>query len=223
MSENKKFRYSVSKLNTYNQCPALYKRCVIDGITTPRNIKAARGSFIHKLLEHYPDIDNIVEDGLSESDMIAARKDFERIINTTNALTLINNSVAKETVILFDENFNVVEEEDSANFKGIIDLIVEKDGKYANVDWKTGKSEVNKLQLETYAVWTIKKFNLDEVASSYFYVDLNNKKNFVVKREEVPSIIKKLKDNISIIESDVNFMPKFNQNCRYCIFFNECR
>lgn len=215
-------RYSVSKLNTYINCPKLFKFCIIDRRTTIKNSRMARGSYIHGLLEKYPDIDSVDKGELSEAEAFAALLDFKNMIKNTNLLEFLKIAIAREQVILFDKEFNITDNQEIAKFKGVIDLIGKVKDRYLNLDWKTGKSKVDRFQLEMYAAWSIKKFNLDSISSSYFYVDLNKKENFVVNKSEVELVIEKAKRIIKEIESDEKFLPKRNPNCKYCDFFNEC-
>ena len=215
-------RYSVSKLNTYLCCPKLFKFCIIDNRTTIKNSRMARGSYIHALLEKYPNIDSVDKGELSEAEAFTALQDFKNMIKNTNILEFLKIGISREQIILFDEEFNITENQDIAKFKGVIDLVGKVKDKYLNLDWKTGKSKVDRFQLEMYAAWTIKKYNLDSISASYFYVDLNKKENFIVNKSEVEPVIEKAKNIIKEIESDVKFLPKRNNNCKYCNFFNEC-
>jgi hypothetical protein len=200
--------WSLSKLKTYEQCPAKYKYQHIDKLATPQGAAAARGTAIHQDIELFllgttpslPDSLSIYHSwltGLKGKEMYPEHK----------------VGLGKDwTPIEFDSP--------DVWLRSVLDLKV-LDGNEAYVyDWKTGKVYPDHVDQKTlYTITTFAEHpNLTQVTAMHVYVDLGKNTQVTYHRDQAEQMKQLWQMRINRLEGDTSFLPRPDYGCRWCQF-----
>lgn len=218
--------YSYSRISTYLSCPFAYKKHYVDKISYASGEAANLGTYVHENIRAVLQGEETPFVNLQ----ISSLKDAQRFFDNGNLVLGFLDSkfdienIESEQDVWVDENFNLVDPNSEQGFlRGIIDLVIEeKNGNLIVLDWKTGRSEPDTLQLYIYAILTKAKYGKypDEVG----FIKLRTKEITISKIDTdiIDSVKKYLKELIKIIESDTEFKPKVGQHCSYCQVIHAC-
>ena len=224
--------YSVSKIGAFKKCPMSFKLNYIDGIRRYNASKATvRGSYLHDLLEHYPDIDKakispVIEyNHLNPNDTV----DIHECIKVYEKFTL--STVFKNLPQLVRElDFSI---------PSLIDLDVSGDF-YNNdavlrgsadgfndehrliIDYKSGKdNSLNKtfglLQAQVYALamFASDQDNLEPVTVRFLFIEHNTSLEHVIEFE---GLINAIARELKPIETATEFNCKVTALCDWCVY-----
>lgn len=95
------------------------------------------------------------------------------------------------------------------------------------VDWKTGNSEADDLQLKLYALagWIkySKGYNIDVVETRFFYLEQNGKSPAQYwNKESLVAVLAFVEEKAKTYLNRKEFPKTPNKYCSYCPFLNEC-
>lgn len=203
--------FSYSKLSTFLSCPRRFKYQYIDRIETPRPEHFTRGSYIHDILEHYPN---------------KTCPEVDKFINSEvgkKYLNILTDKTAREVRFGYDDAFNLIKYSKQAMLNGIIDLIYIKDNIVHLVDWKTGRAKTEEeqdwSQLETYAIAFLDRY---DVEIAYVYIDACTENKRLLTKDLRSTILNKVYSNIMRVEACKNYRCNITWQCEYCQFNNIC-
>lgn len=234
-----KNKYSVSKINAFKQCKKLYKLRYLDKIKTEGKPKALeKGDLIHRLIEHYlktskkPKIDDFEKDMnvLSNKDIESCSEIIDKF-EVSNMYKVLKSLPYKKYI---ENKFFLNSKLEPCDytgyiFSGKIDYyIINKEKRIGlNIDWKTGGKSMDKypldvLQLNTYSLWLIQKYNLLGVKSKYYYVEYDKTAESIFTTDNVSDFKACLMGDIMTIENCSNFEPTLSELCNYCEYSEIC-
>ena len=225
--------YSFSKINSFEACPYKFKLSYIDKISTwTPNLATERGSYIDLLLENYTKskptefkFNMITPEIKEECDAI-----FENFKNSELGMYFFDDSFEIEAEVSFgvkyvDKKMATCEYKDKeALFRGKIDHFMKRGDKVIVADWKTGKvtNFPAPLQLVMYAVWIFLEYDeVQEIETYFVYVEHNDYKKYVFKRDHFNALLKKSIEKIYNIEKTEEYKKKESKLCDYCDFMKE--
>ena len=122
----------------------------------------------------------------------------------------LNEDRTMETVNYFDK---------SATIRGKVDQISEHNGTIHILDWKSGSvpKEINDKQVKLYAWWyMLNNPTIDEVTTTFVYVEHNKEKTATYKRSEMPEFKQMYGSQLKEIEIEVKFERKESYLCKWC-------
>lgn len=220
--------YSFSKINLYEQCPLKFKFNYIDKLGTfYPNLATERGSFIHTLLENHTK-----EKKTKFKFLIATEEEQKDCFNIF--VEFLDSDLGKKYMVndaKAELNFGMKKTktglevckygDKQALFRGKIDHSILEEYKMHLADWKTGKVSFfpAPLQLMMYMVWAFYKYpELEEVITSFVYVEHLQEKEYKFTREHLNPSIMKILGKILNIEKDTTFLKKEGPLCNFCDF-----
>lgn len=205
--------YSVTKIQTFNDCKNRYKLSYIDKVEQSVNEAFIKGRKIHKSLET-----------LDESD------DFVKYFFNTNLGSkykdVIINAQKEVRIGLDFKNGKIIPCVYSKEclFGGVIDVL------YNNIilDYKTGryKEKQDYIQLMYYAVWLFLNSDYDSVTVSYLYVEHDKENTTTLYRKDLNALLKHLVSNIiNIRKYEENPVEVYNPSwkCEWCSVRKHCK
>jgi len=215
--------YSVSRILEYDRCPR---------------------RFYFKYVEQLPEIiENTGFFGAKVHEAIAAamrgRSDWEEILADLpydeleeakiKVLTAIKRSkelgkvVGVETKFALTEDMNFTDfDSEDAWFRGVIDLITQKNGYLAIWDWKTGHSKPSRFQITIYAWAVMNLLKRPVTKAGYILLTSNDVLEFDLTDEDFHLVETKLRKLINRIENDDEFSPTPGMHCAYCSYVAQC-
>lgn len=217
--------YSYSRISTYLQCPRRFFFKYIEGYSEPPTEAMEFGKLVHETVSsviEYKDYPDSFYD-LNEKDQAVVDKMLDTALNFRRNIGIIYE-YGCEIGFGLDKNLETVDfASQEAIFRGVIDYLILFDDfdKYAKllVDWKTGYSQPDKLQLEFYSL--VFKDDIPKKAVKGAFVNLRTGKVEIVEpRENITEIFW---NTIETIENDEAFEPKEGSWCKYCAFKDICK
>ena len=196
--------YSYSQIKSYLYCPRRYKYQYIDQLLDKSSDILESGIAVHEAIAK--DDPAIVANSFEDYVMYLNAKDYLRFVKP----------IAFEVKLGITENFEPAPFEE-AWFRGIIDVIYEG----GLLDWKTGQSKPDALQLLLNATLArINGYEINEIV--YVYLHSNTSSTSPFTDNMLESTKQMLKEYIEKIENDTEFIPKPSHKCYYCPFAETC-
>ena len=210
--------WSISRLNTYSQCPFKFKLTAIDRIKEPSSPAMERGSAIHKEAELY------LKGDLTElpTSLALVAEEFEELKKL---------GAQSELEVTFTKDWGITGWFDADAWCRIkIDAMAMQDGTIRIIDFKTGKykpddNEAYEQQLELYALAALTLYpDIAKVSAELLFVDSGNHvgtKQDSYTHAMLPALRTKWEGKVSPMFVDTMFSPRLNQYCRWCHFRKE--
>jgi hypothetical protein len=210
--------WSISRLNTYTQCPLKFKLTAIDKLKEPGSVAMDRGAAIHKEAEWYL---NGLTAEIPES-LKLMTEEFE----------VIKGLGAKaELEVTFTKDWGITGWFDADAWCRIkIDAMVLDKDTIRIIDFKTGKFRPNEndayeAQLELYALAALTLYpDVDHVSAELWFLDsgdLIGTKHGSYSHKDVPELRTKWETKVTPMFVDTMFAPRLNQYCKWCHFRKE--
>lgn len=110
------------------------------------------------------------------------------------------------------------------SFNGFVDLIYKIDDKIKLIDWKTGKKQSKKdnLQLRIYALILYKLYNYDISEIKYAFIKDETENVLEIDQKVIEETEKELLMIITNILETKEFKKCFSNNCRFCNMKKYC-
>lgn len=209
--------WSLSRFNTYEQCPALAKYKFIDKRSEPSAPAMERGGAIHKLAESFVrDKQEILPDELA--------------LFTEEFAEMQQAKCEVELQLCFNKHWQQIDWFSQAAYCRIkIDAIIfdETMTTARVIDHKTGKFKVSDgymLQLDLYALGTFLAYpTIQIVKPALWYLDAGEifppaNEAITYRREQVSDLKASWDDRVTPMLSDTTFAALPNSGCRWCNF-----
>ena len=232
---------SKSKVNSYMQCPRLFRFTYIDKLERPEPKEDSPlkiGTDVHTIFETLFK-ENDFEDlkDLTGQELEAIMLEYPNADKYTDHIHNFSKFIRRK----IREGYKVKEVELYARnevfgIHGYIDLILERDGKLTVIDYKTGKKAKPitdyELELCYYALLVQEHYNMDvEFVGIYFskvnqtrfasFIDEPDNKGAWISQEDVEAAFKYLFTVHKKVEAG-EFPFKKNFFCKTCDFKDEC-
>ncbi len=207
--------YSISRLNTFNECKYAYNKTYNEGDRGKDNIYSIAGSSIHDVLENIyndkatkDDLIKAYEGTMKKCEMFGIKFPTEQIENNWKAdMGHFVYNFEKINLRAITEQFILFEILPGIWVQGYIDAIFADSCKLLIIDWKSSSEfKGNKLleagrQLALYklAIEELTGRKVDEVAwfmMKYVYVKYGNKQKMCARRKWVKDISNLLKTDL---------------------------
>jgi hypothetical protein len=200
-------RYSYSSIKKYLECPAAFKYRYILKLPEPTSAAMDRGTRLHKLAEDYMNADFSVPVPYALKKIgISLYQMRQRHYQT-------------ESTWLVDHEWNLVEDENKAMLKAVIDIHrLDKDVLRIH-DYKSGREyPSHRDQLELYSAIGLCIYpDAKRVESSAIYIDTGHEgSQRSIIREMLPHILQRWDRDIGRMESDTEFSPTPGGHCERC-------
>lgn len=191
-------KLSYSALDAYTKCPRYFKRRYIDkAIPFVPNPASERGRRIHEDLEaavlQGTDPGVWTPEGLLDA-VRGADGEAEAKLGMT---------AAGAPCGFFDRG---------VKFRGAIDVLMGRPGRYILLDWKTGKVRPDDLQADSYAALLRAGDPGAAVLFVWVYVDQRTTR----KREVPQDAGDRIRRMIAVVEEDTRHIPRTSWYCRFC-------
>jgi RecB family exonuclease len=199
-------RHSASSLETWQNCPRLWKAKYVDKVVPYVEHPAAkRGIEIHEKLE------NAVKSGHAPADVWTPQGLIAQ---------LHRKGAQAEVKVALDEAGNVVGfSDEKAKIRGVVDVYLAGKGHTIILDWKTGKVRPKKIQADTYTAFAKALCGPDSTVSFRFvYVDQKQ----VVSLDRDNLATTRIYQLIEQVEQDTEHLPQPGWLCRFCDYY-ACR
>lgn len=234
------FSVSPYKIDVFDTCPFKYKCVYIDRVADKYEKPKpylTMGSHIHNALKDYYDLfkkgersREALEKRLRER-WTENRKGFIDKSDEnrwgTKALNMVRVFEAseyskREPELLEDYYDAVVDGEFKIN--GRIDRADEEDEGLHVIDYKTGKSDAerNNLQLLLYAFIVQNHARRQVTKASFWYLSDNTFHSIEPDEEDLRVVVDGVREKVKIMKAERDFKPKVNKFCKYCDFFEIC-
>lgn len=207
-------RWSLSKLNTFEQCGKKYKFRYIDRVPEPPQPPgaAARGSAIHKAIEDY--LKGEINELPSELSFYAG------------FLTQLKGAqlYPEHRMALNNDWEPVAPNDPTVWWTGILDLLIRPTEQLAVIyDWKTGKIwPDHEEQKEIYSIAVAATFPMvREVQFTHVYVDLGKNRRKTYHPDQLRSMRNKWEGRVFAAEHAAEYIPNPSFKCRFCPFSRE--
>lgn len=202
--------WSFSSWSTYDKCPARYEYSYIFRLPRgPTSASAARGTLLHASIEAF------------------LNKELTELPTEINFYTqflsdLRDNPSYKlhpEFKVALNDKWQPVQwESPDVWFKGVLDLLVESDGRIVVYDWKTGKEyDDHGSQREIYAVAASSLYpDAGQIESFHVYLDKGQTRGTNFPRDLLPVLRNVWSNKVSPMFSAGPHIPHPGFYCRYC-------
>lgn len=199
-------RHSASSLETWTNCPRLWKAKYVDKLVPYVEHPAAkRGTEIHEKLE------NAVVTGEKPEGVWTPQGLIE---------SLHSRGARAEVKVALDEAAQVVDFADpSAVIRGVVDVYLETEKHTLILDWKTGKVRPKKIQADTYTAFA-KALVADDRPVSFRFVYVDQHQSVALDRDGHAT--QRIFDLIEQVEKDTEHLPNPGWLCRFCDYY-ACR
>jgi hypothetical protein len=210
-------RWSLTSLQTFEQCGFKYKLKYIDKQKEARSVQATRGVDNHKLVEDFVS---------GKIDILPTDLEFYTQFFTG----LRQHEIYPEHRIAVDREWVPVDWDDpDAWYRCVIDLqVVYPDAgsnqphplQIANYDWKTGKIYPDHQdQKELYALATFAESpTVRRVRSIHVYLDLGTNREVTFDRDQMHSLRDRYENRVAKMEGASEYIPNPGFYCRWCGF-----
>lgn len=241
--------YSVSKIQTFLNCPLMFRFAYIDGIKKEEeNIEAFLGSRVHEALF---EVMRLAKDFGREPDYETARSIFEKkwnsalhekiVINDEFAeledyrrkgLTYIDNffqlEIGRDYGSLLALEHTIYFDVGGYKFVGVIDRLHRDGNIFHIIDYKTGQGPMTQekadedMQLGLYEIALRQSYEVEAVILHWYMLN----QGIVVDSTRTSEKLDELKEEVSRlvrqIEEESEFRPRVSSLCRWCSFTEEC-
>lgn len=206
-------QWSISRLSTWESCPAKAKFKFVDKIHEMSGPQAERGTVIHSFIEGYLNgtVDNLPPE---------VKADMAPVYD-----------ILKEQKPLTEHKIGFTREWTETKFfapdvwlRAVYDVIYyDEEGKcVVIVDHKTGKVyPKHREQLELYSATGLLLFpEATEAVAKNYYTDIGLAAtlSYELKREGVPVVLEKWTNRVAKMEADDKFPANPSAGCRWCSF-----
>ena len=207
--------WSISRLNTYTQCPFKFKLTVLDKIREPSSPAMERGAAIHKEAEVY------LKDGVVDIP--------ESLALMAEEFTFIKKHEAQsELEVTFAKDWSITgwfEKDAWCRIK--IDAMVLADGVLRVIDFKTGKykpddNDAYEDQLELYSLAALTLYPEYKLVSAELWFldsgDIVGTKHGAYIQTMLPALQTKWATKVTPMFMDTIFAERPNKFCNWCHF-----
>lgn len=201
--------WSLSRISTYERCPAKYKYRYMEKLPEQRGQAAERGVAMHKEIELYLKGEpiNLSMEMLRQKSMLDELKD---------------QNISIEHRITLDNNWTYLTDWDSPDawLHAILDLKVVSGQQAIVYDWKSGKvyPEHNDQKV-LYALAVLAEHpEVTNVAAIHTYLDLGKNTRVEYHRDQMDTHRKLWAARVHAMENDKELMPNPNYLCRWCAY-----
>lgn len=196
--------YSYSQLRTYLYCPRRYEFHYIKGLSEDTSDILERGIVVHE--------------AIAKNDPKLVMEDIENYVMFQNAREYLNfvKPIAFEVKLGITKDFKPAPYQD-AFFHGIVDVIYEG----GLLDWKTGQSKPDALQLLLNAlIARINGYAIDEITYVYLHSNTSSATPYTEEMfEDTKDVLLSLVEDI---ENDTTFEARPSHKCYYCPYAEQC-
>jgi hypothetical protein len=200
--------WTLSQYGLYQKCPLAFKFRHKDRVPMgPKGPAAARGSFIHEVLESY----------LKSGSWTEALPQFA--VNRAEAMR--DDGFEPEVRVAFNDRWEVVPwDSPEAWVRGVIDALLEDPPALHLGEWKTGKVwEDHVYQRELYLIMGLSsRPKTDEASITTIYIDQGHGVTDTLKRENLAEKQVIWMKRAEPMLNDTFFSPRPGQHCLWCDF-----
>jgi hypothetical protein len=209
--------WSLSKLGTFTKCRRRFLYAYIQQRPGAKGAAAQRGVDQHAIIEDY---------FLGKTDSLPS--DLGHYKEWFDSLRLLTHN-AELQLALLEGWLPAAWEDPKAWWKGVLDLLVRREGTAWLFDWKTGKIYPDHLdQKKLYAIAVFISYpDIQEIIAHHVYLDLLKQTKDIFQREQLPALIKyfdgKLVPYMAAMDSykrgddpDSFFVTNPSYLCNYC-------
>lgn len=210
---------SHSRLSTYNQCPKKFQLQFLEK-TFPEETKShhlIRGDNVHKALENY-----VIKKLAGEKYTPAMLPEVDNTIPLIDRFFTQYDEIHPESQVSVNNQFSKVDWFSSDSYyRAIIDLLALRKNDGLAIDWKTGKVRdydsdgYGQLHLTSAIILSIYP-NIEQLSTAYVFVDHKKTDKIIVRRDELPVLLKHFHSEYDKVNSDKEFKPKTNEFCKWC-------
>lgn len=201
-------RHSPSSLETWTNCPRLWKAKYIDKVVPYVEHPAAkRGTEIHEKLE------NAVLTGVPPKDIWTPKGLIEKLYE--------QGAMAEVKVGLKKPGEYVDFHSDEAKLRGVMDVYLPRPGRAIILDWKTGKVRPKKIQADAYTAFAQSHAGDRPVKTEFAFIYVDQKQPVRLDRDPQEAE-KRIFDLIAEVEADNDYLPQPGWLCRFCDYY-ACR
>jgi PD-(D/E)XK nuclease superfamily len=199
--------WSLSRLKTYEQCPAKYKYQHIDRLAMPKHPAAERGIAIHKDLEMF---------------LTGAAPSLPANLSMYHGWleNLKPKKVFTEHRVGLRADWTPTEfDAPDVWLRSVLDLKVLGDDNTAHVyDWKTGKIYPDHVDQKTlYSATTFAEHpDLYQVTAIHVYVDLGKNTQQIFHRDQATALRQGWDSRVKPLLAETNWIPNPSYSCRWC-------
>ncbi len=230
--------YSYSRISTWSTCPRKFKYTYIDKLGGPVRVLALdRGNFLHCLLEHDGDIENVKKSRAFKEikkNKIMTSDDIQECIGIYKSFKgskigkWINEKtqIANELSISMNKNLEIIPYgHNDTIFRGHIDKVVRDGDTLILIDYKSGKfrPDMKWDQLLYYGVAMFNSMPFDKIILMNVFIEHEKFNKEVIYRKDLKLYQKALLTNIKDIESDNKFNKNETPLCDWCEFVDICK
>ena len=199
--------YSFSRIKVFETCKKQFKYQYIDKI--PDNVSpiALSGSRIHTAIE------------LKNPSNLKHLEELSMYENSFKWLDYIN-VIEMERKLAIDLKGNPVDfNSDKAIFRGIIDVLYDRENIYGIIDWKTGYKEPDIRQLHCYNLLAkANNISIDELR----FIMLRFDKVIEVPNVDISETSDWLENTIVNIENEKEYLHTTGNHCSWCSYKKQC-
>jgi CRISPR/Cas system-associated exonuclease Cas4 (RecB family) len=230
MSTQEKPKYSISRLNLYEQCPHAYRVVYLEGVPRGPDEARDRGRQLHEMVAQY--LERLIS-GRRHTDWDWARQavppdalpevaDIWENFYTTFTLPPSLDAPGVERELAFDRKWRPVKfDSKRARFRMVIDFHFRQGELGVIVDWKTSRAmdgaEKN-LQLMAYG-WGLKRAvypDIKEVLLRLHFLRYGREREVLLEPADLRGVPDLLEDKIKTIEKDKTYDPTPGSFCGMC-------
>jgi len=230
MSAKEKPRYSISRLNLYEQCPHAYRVVYLEGVPRGSDEARDRGRQLHEMVAQY--LERLIADQRPTDwewarqaippDALPEVADIWESFYTTFTLPPSLDAPGVERELAFDRKWRPVKfDSKRARFRMVIDFHFRQGELGVIVDWKTSRAmdgaEKN-LQLMAYG-WGLKQAvypDIKEVLLRLHFLRYGREREVLLEPADLEGVPDLLEDKIRVIEKDKTFDPNPGSFCGTC-------
>jgi hypothetical protein len=208
--------WSLSKLKTFESCPAKYRYKYLLKIDTAKSPAAERGIDMHKTVEMF--IKNEIQTLPTDLDFYHGFFTYLR-----------SQNVFPEHKVALNRNWEPVPwDSEEAWLRSVLDLKIVNEPEALLYDWKSGKIYPDHDdQKDLYGLTIFAEHpSVLRVRAIHVYLDLNKNREKLIDRDQVPELRKQWTDRVFKLERSHReqtsyidpFIPNPGYHCVYCSF-----
>jgi len=220
---------SWSRLSSYLECPMKFKAQYIDKSypDDSDNPHFARGSRIHKQLEHYINYLNTKSGQIQNPPAMSAESQnvvpiIDKIHNQCDTMTperQIATNMSWDKCDWFDKP-------DVVKYRCIVDSLAVYPDFVTSLDFKTGKvrpydSDHGQLHLSAAMILNVMP-NMEKIINSYLFVDHKQSITITLHRKDLQKEMDYFDEQYEKVNSDEEFKPTKHKYCGFCLIKDKC-
>lgn len=236
------FTASPFKLNTFTQCPRLYKYVYVDGLsaqykkskpylTMGAHVHNALKDFYEKLLpaeRNFAALEKLLRARWRENRRGFKDKQDEAQwgVKALQMLRLFTHRTdTKVNPVLLEDYYDVLVNP-QLKLLGRVDRADEQEnGTLHVIDYKTGKfdaAEVNDLQLMLYSMIISAHSKKPVTKASYLFLQTFTWHTIEVNQDQAEEALAQVQELVEKVQGEKEFAPTPNKYCRHCDFAEIC-